>query len=153
MRILLPLVALLLVFPPQGWGQVPQRGAPALPLALPSGMSPLSAGAYRVAFRPTESALSAPVAEALREIGRRMAASAVPGQGRITVQGHASGPANDASAARRLSLTRATAVRDALVAGGLAATLVDVSPLGRTPAALDAADILPPGALRPVRTR
>jgi outer membrane protein OmpA-like peptidoglycan-associated protein len=153
MRFLIPLAALILATPLAGRAQLGPRGAPALPLALPAGMSPISAGAYRVAFRPGDAALAPPVVEALREIGRRMAATATPGRGRITVHGHATGPANDASAARRLSLARATAVRDALVSGGLEATLVDISPLGRTPVALDAADVLPPGALRPTRTR
>jgi outer membrane protein OmpA-like peptidoglycan-associated protein len=119
-----------------------QRGAPAVPMPLPSGMSPLPRGAFRVSFRSGQSALPDGVAPALAEIGRRFAATG-GGAGRITVEGQASGPANDASAARRLALARAVAVRTALVAGGLDETRVDVRPLGRTPAALDAADILP----------
>ncbi len=120
-----------------------QRGAPPVPIPLPSGMSPLPRGAYRVNFRSGQSALPDGVAPALAEIGRRLAA-APGGVGRITVEGQASGPANDASAARRLALARAVAVRGGLVAGGLDETRVDVRPLGRTQAALDAADILPP---------
>jgi outer membrane protein OmpA-like peptidoglycan-associated protein len=69
------------------------------------------------------------------------------------VEGHASGPADDVSSARRLSLARAIAVREALVAGGLAATQVDVRALGRTEAALDIADILPPGTPRSGQVR
>lgn len=124
------------------------RAAPPPPLALPAGMSPLRDGAFRVAFRVGDQALGAETVTTLREIGRRLAASTATGTGRITVEGHASGPTNDASAARRISLARANAVRDALVAGGLEETRVDVRPLGRTNAALDATDILPPGAQR-----
>jgi outer membrane protein OmpA-like peptidoglycan-associated protein len=122
-----------------------QRGAPAPPLALPAGMSPLPQGAYRVTFRGNETTLPAGAAEALAEIGKRLAATPV-GSGRIAVEGQANGPRNDASTARRISLERATVVRRALVAGGLDETRVDVRPLGRTPAGLDAADVLPPGA-------
>jgi hypothetical protein len=130
---------------------VAQRGAPALPLPLPAGMSPLPGGAYRLGLRAGETALPAATAPTLAEIGRRLAAASAPGHGRITVEGQASGPANDASAARRLSLARAIAVRDALVAGGLEETRIDVRALGRTAAALDAADILPPGVARSTR--
>ena len=111
-------------------------------------MSPLRDGAYRVAFRVGEQALPAGIAPTLGEIGRRLAAAHGAGTGRITVEGHSTGPGTDASAARRLSLARAIAVRDALVAGGLDETRVDVRALGRTSAALDATDILPPGAAR-----
>jgi hypothetical protein len=128
------------------------RGAPPPPLALPAGMAVLPGGAWRLGFRPGETGLPAGVAPTLEEIGRRLAASPA-GQGRITVEGHASGPVNDASAARRMALARAQAVRAALVAGGLEEARVDVRGLGRTPAALDAADILPPGAARAVQAR
>ena len=128
------------------------RGAPAPPLALPAGMSPLPHGAYRLSFRSGESAVSPAQAQTLAEIGRRLAA--IPaGTGRITVEGQASGPSNDVSAARRVALARAQAVRAALVAGGLDETRVDVRALGRTPAALDAADVLPPGVQRAGPTR
>jgi|GEM_PF-3533074 len=136
----LPLLALA----PEVRAQAP-RGAPAPPLALPTGMSPLPQGAWRVQFRAGDATLPAGAAEALREIGRRLAATPA-GFGRITVEGQASGPANDASVARRVSLARATAVRGALVAGGLEETRVDLRPLGRTPAGLDCADVVPPAA-------
>jgi len=40
------------------------------------------------------------------------------------------------------------AVKAALASGGLAPTRIDLRPLGRTPEAVDAADILPPAARR-----
>jgi outer membrane protein OmpA-like peptidoglycan-associated protein len=108
-------------------------------------MSPLPRGAWRVRFRVGQAELPEATRTALNEIGRRLAA--LPeGRGRITVEGQASGPANDASAARRLALTRAGVVRAALVEGGLAETRVDLRALGRTPAGLDCADVLPPEA-------
>jgi outer membrane protein OmpA-like peptidoglycan-associated protein len=114
-------------------------------------MSPLPGGAFRLAFRAADATISPAAQATLAEIGRRLAASLSPGLGRVTVEAQASGPAQDASAARRLSLARAQAVRDGLAAGGLAPNLIDVSPLGRQPAGLDAADILPPGAARASR--
>jgi outer membrane protein OmpA-like peptidoglycan-associated protein len=136
----------LLAWPGAGWAQQ-ARGAPAVPIALPTGMSPLPQGAYRVAFRAGQVELPAGVATVLGEIGRRMAERPV-GTGRVTVEGQASGPGNDASVARRVSLARAQAVRAALVAGGLDETRVDVRALGRTALVLDCADVLPPGVTR-----
>lgn len=133
-----------LALPGPAGAQAP-RGAPAPPIALPAGMSPLPNGAFRVTFRAGEQALPAGVAPALAEIGRRLAERPA-GTGRITVEGQASGPSNDSSTARRVSLARAVAVRSALAAGGLDETRVDVRPLGRTARVLDAADILPPEA-------
>jgi hypothetical protein len=137
------LLALTMIAAP-GVAGAQSRGAPAPPLALPAGMSPLPHGAYRVAFRGNAITLPDGAAEALAEIGRRLAATPA-GTGRITVEAQASGPRNDASTARRVSLDRAIAVRKALVAGGLDETRVDVRALGRTADALDAADVLPPG--------
>lgn len=145
------LLALLLLTAP---AIAQNRGAPAPPLPLPAGMAPLTQGAYRLNFRGAETTLPANTAPTLAEVGRRLQAATLPGLGRITVEGHTSGPANDVSAARRIALARATVVRDALVAGGLDATRVDIRALGRTQAALDAADILPPGVTRsPTQTR
>ncbi len=126
-------------------GAQPSRGAPTPPIPLPAGMSPLPRGGWRVRFRVGQSEIAEATKQTLGEIGRRLA-QLPEGRGRITVEGQASGPANDASAARRLALARAGAVRAALVEGGLAETRVDLRPLGRTPAGLDCADVLPPEA-------
>jgi hypothetical protein len=134
----LPLLALPVLAGAQGG---------AVPLALPAAMSSLPQGAWRVSFRAGDTALPEGVAPVLTEIGRHLAERPV-GSGRITVEGQASGPADDPSTARRLSLARAVEVRRALVAGGLEESRVDVRPLGRTPAGLDAAEILPPEAKR-----
>jgi outer membrane protein OmpA-like peptidoglycan-associated protein len=142
------LFALMVLALPGTAGAQPSRAAPAPPIALPAGMSPLPKGAYRVIFRGAETSLPAGAAEVLAEIGRRLAA-APAGSGRIIVEGQASGPRNDASTARRVSLERAIVVRRALAAGGLDETRVDVRALGRVSAGLDAADVLPPGAAPP----
>ena len=126
---------------------LPRPGRAEAPLALPAGMAALPQGGFRVMFGRGEAALPAHTAPTLAEIGRRLAQRPA-GRGRITVEGQASGPAEDASTARRLSLARAQAVRGALVAGGLDETRVDVRALGRLAAALDAADVLPPEAPR-----
>jgi len=145
------ILALLLLTTP---ALAQNRGAPPPPLALPTGMAPLNHGAYRLSFRGADTALPANTEPTIAEIGRRLQAATLPGLGRVTVEGHASGPSNDVSAARRIALARATMVRDALVAGGLDSTRVDIRALGRTQAALDAADILPPGVTRsPTQTR
>ena len=130
--------------------------APALAQApaaeLPPSMAALPQGSVRLIFRAGETALPPGAGDAIGALGRRLAA-AHAGQGRVTVEAQASGPEGDGSAARRLSLARAQAVRAALVAGGLADTRVDIRALGVTPARLDAADILPPGTARSERTR
>ncbi len=120
--------------------------APAAPQTHLPGLETLPDGAWRLRFGAGSAGLPAPATAALAELGRRLAARP---QGRFTVHAQASGPASDASAARRLSLARALAVKEALVAGGLPATRIDVRPMGRTEAALDAADVLPPGVQRP----
>lgn len=138
------LLALPLLLPARPASAQPSRNAPAPPLPLPPGMAPLPGGAWRVSFRTGQVEVNEATRATLAEIGRRLAA--LPeGRGRITVEGQASGPVNDPSSARRVALARATAVRAALVAGGLAETRVDVRALGRTPAALDCADVRPPG--------
>ncbi|HZF77387.1 MAG TPA: OmpA family protein [Acetobacteraceae bacterium] len=115
--------------------------------APPAGLASLPGGAWRLAFAPDSPDLPPGAAPGLAALAGRL--SAIPA-GRVTVEAQASGPADDVSAARRLSLARARAVRDALVAAGLPATRVDVRALGRTEEALDAADVLPPGM--PART-
>jgi hypothetical protein len=63
----------------------------------------------------------------------------------VVVLAQASGPAADVSSARRVSLARGLAVKEALVAGGLPPTRIDIRPMGRTEEAADAVDVLPPG--------
>ena len=119
-------------------------GAQALGVT-PAGLSALPGGGWRIAFPAGQADLPQGLGPALAEIGRSLGEKPV-GTGRITIEAQASGPAEDASVARRLSLGRAEAVRQALAAGGLVTTRVDLRPLGRTAQGLDCADILPPNA-------
>ncbi|MBP0466717.1 hypothetical protein J5Y09_22505 [Roseomonas sp. PWR1] len=117
--------------------------APAGP-PLPPGMEASAGGAVRLALSTDR--LPPEMAEALAALGGRLAT--LPA-GRITVEAQVSGPANDASLARRASLARAQAVKAALVAGGLDATRIDLRPLGRMGAGADRVDVLPPGVASP----
>ena len=115
--------------------------APAGPL---QGLHSLPQGGYRLRMTGTE--LTPAQTAAVQALARNLAA--LP-QGRITVEAQVAGPAEDISAARRLSLVRAQAVKSALVAGGLTPTRIDLRPLGRLSAPQDAVDILPPGVASP----
>lgn len=119
--------------------QAPQLQAGAL-----QGLQSLPQGGFRLRMMGAE--LTAAQTSAVQALGRELAA--LP-QGRITVEAQVAGPAEDVSAARRASLARAQAVKAALVAGGLAPTRIDLRPLGRLAAGLDAVDILPPGVASP----
>lgn len=114
------------------------------PQGMPPGMTALADGVLRLALRSDR--IEPAMAEALRLLGGRFAA--LPA-GRVTVEAQVAGPANDASQARRASLARAQAVKAALVAGGLDATRIDLRPLGRLPAGVDAVDVLAPGVASP----
>lgn len=119
--------------------QTPQ--SPAGPL---QGLQTLPQGGFRL--RMTGAELTAAQTAAVQALARTLAA--LP-QGRITVEAQVAGLADDVSAARRLSLVRAQAVKSALVAGGLTPTRIDLRPLGRLSGAQDAVDILPPGVASP----
>jgi hypothetical protein len=159
------LVGAALLLAPSAWpcGAAEADGAPSPPAEAPPApalLSPdspragragdaaafesLAEGRWRIRFASGREELSEAAAHRVEELGRRLAGAA--GTGRVTVEAQASGPEADVSAARRLSLGRALAVKAALASGGLAPTRIDLRPLGRTPEAADAADILPPPA-------
>ena len=104
----------------------------------------IAEGRWRIRFATGREELSETAAGRVEELGRRLAGGA--GIGRVTVEAQSSGPEADVSAARRLSLGRALAVKAALATGGLPPTRIDLRPLGRTPEAADVVDILPPPA-------
>jgi hypothetical protein len=107
-------------------------------------MTALPGGAVRVALAP--GGLDPAQSDALIVLGRALAA--LPA-GRVTVEAQVAGPANDASMARRASLSVAQAVKAALVVGGLDPTRIDLRPLGRIGAGVDRVDVLPPGVASP----
>lgn len=112
----------------------------ALP-ALPPGVEALPEGGIRIQGQALDGALR----QAVVEYGRRLAATP---NGRVTVLVEVAGPAPDPHTARRASLARALAAKDALVEGGLPPTRIDLRPLGRTEAGADRLDVLPPGVTR-----
>jgi len=145
------LLALLLT-PGLAAAQVPGTGAPPLPplpplphVPLTRGISALEPGAWRVEFAPGVQVLEAPSRIVLGRIGAALSRGSV---GRVTLIAEA-GEGNDLSTTRRLSLARARAVKDALVAGGLAETRIDIRALGRTQANRDAVDVLGPTVAKP----
>lgn len=110
---------------------------PALPLPVVDGAPAPEAGGYRwVGAMPERAALA------------RLGAALAALPGRVFVDVEVSGPAGDASAARRASLDRARAVRDGLAEGGLDPRRVDLRPLGRTAAGVDRVAVLAGGAGR-----
>jgi len=135
-----PAAALLAPVPPPRLAITPAAPVPF------AGLEAMPGGAWRLRFAPGREQPDTVTAAALGELGRRLT---VPPTGRVTVLAQASGPAIDASAARRLALARAEAVKQALVAGGLDPTRIDLRPLGRTAEALDIAEIQPPPAAPP----
>jgi hypothetical protein len=112
---------------------------------LPAGVTALPGGGWRFAFAPGAAAPGAAQAAAAQEMGRLLATAT---SGRVTLWAEVS-EGEDVSATRRLALQRALALRAALVAAGLPETRVDIRALGRTPAARDVVDLLPPGVARP----
>ncbi|MBU8544886.1 MULTISPECIES: OmpA family protein [Roseomonadaceae] len=122
----------------------------ALPAQADQTLSARPQGGWRIGFAPGQAALTEPGRAALARLAPQLAATP---HGRITVEAQASGPADDASAARRIALARAGTVRDALVAAGLEATRIDIRALGLLTPPADAADILPPGVARSGTTR
>jgi outer membrane protein OmpA-like peptidoglycan-associated protein len=129
--------------PPAPVALSPDAGAP-VAVTDPAAFEALAEGRWRIQFAAGREDLSEAAAGRLEELGRRLAEATKTG--RVTVEAQSSGPEADVSAARRLSLGRALAVKSALANGGLAPTRIDLRPLGRTPEAVDAADILPPPA-------
>lgn len=120
------------------------NSAPATPTALPAlppGVEALPEGGIRIQGPALDGALR----QAVVEYGRRLAATP---NGRVTVLAEVAGPAPDPHIARRTSLARALAAKDALVEGGLPPTRIDLRPLGRTGAGADRLDVLPPGVTR-----
>lgn len=107
-------------------------------------------GRWRIRFAAGREELSENATSRIEDLGRRLANGA--NTGRVMVEAQSSGPETDISAARRLSLGRALAVKAALASGGLPPTRIDLRPLGRTAEAADVADILPPPAPAARRT-
>lgn len=126
-------------------GAPPVALPPLPPIRLARGVSEVLPGAWRVAFTPDQ---DVPTAEQIAALNRIGAALRTGSLGRVTLNSEAT-TGEDVSTHRRLSLARARTVKDALVAGGLEETRVDIRALGRTASGLDVVDVLSPTAPRP----
>jgi outer membrane protein OmpA-like peptidoglycan-associated protein len=125
-----------------------QPPAPRPPLPQPQlapGLQALPGGGWRLTFARDEDRATPEQRLTLMEIGNILAATTT---GRVTLWAEAAN-GEDVSELRRLALRRALAVRDAMALGGLPETRVDLRPLGRTAAARDVVDIMPPAVTRP----
>ncbi|MBV9116358.1 MAG: OmpA family protein [Acetobacteraceae bacterium] len=109
----------------------PQLAAPSPTAAQPAPPPPPQRRTLRVGFAPGQSDLTPPEAGALAELGQ-----GVPKTGpvRIEILAYAPAAEGDASAARRLSLARALAVRSALAGAGVPAGSITLRALGSPPA-------------------
>ncbi|WP_426958163.1 hypothetical protein [Muricoccus radiodurans] len=115
---------------------------PVIPaLALPAEFAVLPEGGWRLSGVAGRAEPDGDVRRAVETIGRYLAEFTT---GRVTVLVQVSGPADDASIARRTSLARAIAIKTVMTRAGLPGTRVDLRPMGRTEEARDGVDILAP---------
>jgi hypothetical protein len=121
--------------PPVLLSDRPAAPRPAAPLPVVPGVPAPEAGGYRWTG-------PGPDSDALRRLGAALAAH----PGRLTIEVEVAGPAQDASAARRASLDRARALRDALAEGGRDPRRVDLVPRGRGASGQDRVAVLAGGA-------
>ena len=111
--------------PPESAGaQAPLPSQAALPLAP---AAPPAARALQIAFAAGDSRLPAAAQGGLKELAARMKAQESL---RLQIVAYAAGGDLSASAARRLSLSRALAVRTFLIDNGVRSTRIDVRALG-----------------------
>ena len=122
---------------PPAMAQLAQIASPSPAAAPPPPPPPIEANAattaattstgLRVTFAPRQSDLSPSSAEAIKQL-----AASAPGGGTATfnVVAYAAATPNDPSLARRLSLSRALAVRSALMADGVESSHIYVRALG-----------------------
>jgi hypothetical protein len=137
--LLLPALAL----PARAQPPAPRRALPQPQLA--PGFASLPGGGWRLTFAREEDRATPEQRLTLMEIGNILGANTT---GRVTLWAEVAN-GEDVSEVRRLALRRALAVRDAMALGGLPETRVDLRPLGRTAAAQDVVDIMPPNVARP----
>jgi len=108
--------------------QLPSAPPPAAaPVASASAPAAVAQSNLRILFTGAQTELSADNAAAIKElaVGQQGNDSAT-----YNVVAYATGASDDASVARRLSLSRALAVRNALIAGGITSSRVYVRALG-----------------------
>ena len=106
----------------------PKPGAPAQVASLPPATGPLSDGdSLRIVFDAETSKLAQTARDALLDIATKMQSQ---DNLRLQLLAYAGDADTSASAARRLSLSRALAVRSFLIENGVRSTRIDVRALG-----------------------
>ena len=103
----------------------PIAGAEAKPQRVAS-LAPSNDGLLQVRFRSGSSVLTRDNEDQLRAMADKVG----PTEARLQLKAYAEGTGNDTSKARRLSLSRALAVRSFLIENGLRSTRIDVRALG-----------------------
>jgi outer membrane protein OmpA-like peptidoglycan-associated protein len=106
--------------------------APATITADAPGEASAIPGGIRVTFGPGRADLNQASADAVRGLAAAVITTA-PATATLTVTSHASGQQDDASTARRLSLSRGLAARSLLIGQGIASTRIYVKALGLAP--------------------
>ncbi|MDE2463110.1 MAG: OmpA family protein [Alphaproteobacteria bacterium] len=130
------------VVPPKNAAAVPQAPAAAasrapapaaatpLHVTLPKGLSKQAS----VLFDRNSFTLSDNTTATLNDLAFSLKTALASGASRVELVGYGGNPGDTSSAARRLSLERALAVRQALIADGVPAERIDVRALGGVPA-------------------
>lgn len=112
---------------PEATDAQPARAVPPSEMTRPAGVLPApEAALLRLQFAPDEAVLSAPGLAQLNDF----AASFKARGGRIGLNSYAGNPGDTGSNARRLSLKRVLAVREALIAQGIDPLRMEVHALG-----------------------
>lgn len=127
--------------PPQRSAARPP-GPPAPPLALVDPAMPLPDGPLRVVFDAASAAIPASAEPLIGAIAARLTREETA---RLQLRSYASGSEDTAREARQLSLARALAVRERLVAYGVRSTRVDIRALGTGRPGAAGGDTRPPG--------
>jgi hypothetical protein len=117
--------------PPAGYtllGTLPAGTAPPPPAPAPQAPTPAPAATrLRLAFAPTKSDLPPDADASIKQLAANAPTTETT---TFTVLAYAPGTPDDPSTARRVSLARATAVRNALIAAGVPSARVVVRALG-----------------------
>ena len=117
--------------PPAPSSLRPAASAAATPhISVPKGLSKQAS----VLFNRNSFALSDNTTATLNDLAFSLKTALASGASRVELVGYGGNPGNTSSSARRLSLERALAVRQALIADGVPAERIDVQALGGVPA-------------------
>ncbi|RVT91901.1 hypothetical protein EOD42_19360 [Rhodovarius crocodyli] len=120
---------------------------PALPpIPLPAGFFALPGGGWRMQMPPQADSIPQGYRTALAALARRLSETT---QGRVSILAQVTDTGQENSFLRRLALARGLSAKEIMLGGGLAATRIDVRPLGMRSPPLDAVDIYPPGVPAP----